>query len=169
MNPNPADFGWRGFLFIIRTKNDKVVSMKLKIKRLRPEAILPQYAHPGDVGLDLFSTDTSTLQPGERRLFNLGFALEFEIGYAAIMKDKGGPPHKFGLHTIGGVFAAGYRGEYNVNIINLGSEPVTIEKGQKIAQLVIFPVVIAQLEEVSELSDTSRGEGRFGSTGTHAK
>ncbi len=143
--------------------------MNIKIKRLKPEAILPQYAHPGDVGLDMFAVDNYTLQPGERRIFDVGFALEFENGYAAIIKDKSGTSKNFGLHTMGGVFDAGYRGEYNVNLINLGDKPVTIEKGQKIAQLVIFPVAIANLEEVTELSDSSRGEGRFGSTGTHAK
>ena len=66
---------------------------------------------------------------------------------------------------MGGVFDAGYRGEYNVNIINLSKEVVHIKKGQKIAQLIIYPVVIADLEEVGELSDSSRGEGRMGSTG----
>ena len=81
------------------------------------------------------------------------------------MKDKSSLPMKYGLHTMGGVFDAGYRGEYNVNFINLGNEPYKISKGDKIAQLIIYPVVIAELEEVTELSDSSRGEGRFGSTG----
>jgi dUTP pyrophosphatase len=66
---------------------------------------------------------------------------------------------------MGGVFDAGYRGEYNVNLINLGNENYKISKGDKIAQLVIYPVVIADLEEVSELSDSARGGGNFGSTG----
>ncbi len=66
---------------------------------------------------------------------------------------------------MGGVFDAGYRGEYNVNLINLGAEPYEVKKGDKIAQLVIFPVVIADIEEVAELGDSARGEGRFGSTG----
>ncbi|NMB48473.1 dUTP diphosphatase [Candidatus Kuenenbacteria bacterium] len=139
--------------------------MKLKIKKLKDEAVLPCYAHPGDVGLDLFSLEDYDLKPGERRVFDLGFALEFEIGYAAIIKDKSGLPKKAGLHTMGGVFDAGYRGEYNVQLINLGQETYSIKKGDKLAQLVIFPVVIADLEEAVELSDSERGEGRFGSTG----
>lgn len=143
--------------------------MKIKIKKINPQAILPKYAHPGDVGLDLYSLEDYELQPGERKIFELGFALEFEEGYAAIVKDKGGPPNKFGLHTMGGVFDAGYRGEYNVNLINLGKESHKIEKGDKIAQLVIYPVIIAELEEATELSDSSRGVGRFGSTGTNKK
>ncbi|MBT4120468.1 MAG: dUTP diphosphatase [Candidatus Magasanikbacteria bacterium] len=139
--------------------------MKIKIKKLKPEAILPDYAHPGDVGMDMYSLEDAELKPGERKIFFTGWSLEFENGYAAIVKDKGGPPVKYGFHTMGGVFDAGYRGEYNVNIINLSKEVVHIKKGQKIAQLIIYPVVIADLEEVGELSDSSRGEGRMGSTG----
>lgn len=138
--------------------------MKIKIKRLHKDAKLPSYAHPGDVGLDLFSLEDYDLGPGEHRHFNVGFALEFPIGYAAIIKDKGGIA-KSGLHTMGGVFDAGFRGEYNVQLINLGKEPYHIAKGNKIAQLVIYPVVIAELEEAQELSSTKRGQGQFGSTG----
>lgn len=140
--------------------------MQIKIKRLHPDAKLPNYAHPGDVGLDLYSIeDTQEIKPMQRKIFNLGFALEFEQGYAAIVKDKGGPPFHYGLHTMGGVFDAGFRGEYNVLLINLGDKSVTIEKGQKIAQLIIYPVAIAQLEEVEELNESSRGLGKLGSTG----
>lgn len=139
--------------------------MQVKIKRLHPDAKLPTYAHPGDVGLDLCSLDECTLAPGERKIFDLGFAMEFPEGYAAIVKDKGGPPAKWGLHTMGGVFDAGYRGEYNVQLINLGELPCKIEIGQKIAQLILYPVVIAEIEEVNELTETARGGGRMGSTG----
>ncbi|MCE9628424.1 MAG: dUTP diphosphatase [Candidatus Vogelbacteria bacterium] len=139
--------------------------MNLKIKKLNPEAKLPSYAHPGDVGLDLFSLERYELQPGERRIFFLGFALEFPNGFAVLVKDKGSLPKNGGIHTMGGVYDAGYRGEYNVNLINLGQEPYVIEKGDKIAQLVVMPVEIATLEEVEEMSESSRGDGRFGSTG----
>ncbi len=139
--------------------------MKVKVKKTHPDAKMPSYAHPGDVGLDMYSVDEAVIEPGDRKLLNCGFALEFPEGYAAIVKDKGGPPHKYGLHCLGGVFDAGYRGEYNVNLVNLGHEKVTIEKGQKIAQLVLFPVAIAELEETEELSDSSRKDGKFGSTG----
>lgn len=139
--------------------------MRIKVKRLNPDAILPNYAHPGDVGLDLYSTENYELQPGERHIFFLGFALEFPPGLAGIVKDKGSLPKNGGVHSMAGVYDAGYRGEYNVNLINLGQEVYKISKGDKIAQLIIFPVEIAQLEEVKELSDSTRGEGRFGSTG----
>ncbi len=139
--------------------------MKIKIKRLNKDATMPSYAHPGDVGMDLYATEDYALKPGERKIFFVGFAMEFPVGYAAIVKDKSSLPKNGGIHTMGGVYDAGYRGEYNVNLINLGSEDYKIEKGHKIAQLVIFPVEIAQIEEVDGLSETSRGSGRFGSTG----
>jgi dUTP pyrophosphatase len=139
--------------------------MKIKIKKLNDDAKLPTYAHPGDVGMDMYSLEDYELKVGERRIFPVGFALEFETGFAAIVKDKSSLPMKYGIHTMGGVFDAGYRGEYNVNLINLSSESYKISKGDKIAQLVIYPVVIADLEEVNELSDSSRGGGNFGSTG----
>jgi len=139
--------------------------LNINIKRLHSDCKLPNYAHPGDVGMDLYSLEDYDLKPGERKVFFVGFALEFSEGHAAIIKDKGGLPSKFGLHTMGGVYDAGYRGEYNVILINLGQEAYHISQGDKIAQLVIYPVVIAELAEVDELSDSSRGDGRFGSTG----
>jgi dUTP pyrophosphatase len=139
--------------------------MKLKIKKLFADTKVPNYAHPGDVGMDMYAREDYDLKPGERKVFFTGFALEFENGFAAIVKDKSSLPNKAGIHTMGGVFDAGYRGEYNVQLVNLGQETYHITKGDKIAQLVIYPVVIADLEEVTELNDSSRGEGRFGSTG----
>ncbi len=139
--------------------------MKIKVKRLNDEAVLPTYAHPGDVGMDVYSLETYELKVGERKIFSVGFAMEFPSGFAAIIKDKSSLSMKQGIHTMGGVFDAGYRGEYNVNLINLGNEPYKISKGDKIAQIIIYPVAIADLEEASELSDSSRGEGRFGSSG----
>jgi dUTP pyrophosphatase len=138
--------------------------MKIKIKKLLPEAVIPCYAHPGDVGLDLYSLEDCVIKPGERKIFNLGFAMEFEIGYTALVKDRGSMS-KNGLHTTGGVYDAGYRGEYVVQLINLGQESYKILKGDKIAQLIIMPVIIADLEETDNLSESSRGQGRWGSTG----
>lgn len=138
--------------------------LEVKIKRLHPDAKLPSYAHPGDVGLDLYSLEEMVIPPGGHARFQNGFALEFPEGYAAIVKDKGGVA-KSGLHTMGGVFDAGFRGEYNVHLVNLSDKPYTVEKGDKVAQLVIFPVAIAKLTETETLTDSSRGMGQFGSTG----
>jgi dUTP pyrophosphatase len=138
--------------------------MQIKVKKLKEGAKLPTYAHPGDVGLDLFSMEDATILPGEHHRFYHGFALEFPEGYGAFVMDKSSIS-KAGLATLGGVFDAGFRGEYNTHLVNLGKEPYNVEKGDKVAQLVILPVAIGKLEETSELSDSSRGEGSFGSTG----
>lgn len=140
------------------------MALKVKIKRLSPEVVLPRYAHPGDVGLDVYAREEKTLAPGEHQIFFLGFSLEFAEGYAGIIKDRGSLA-RAGLHTMGGVYDAGYRGEYNVHLVNLSNQSYTIAVGDKIAQLVLVPVARAELEEVEELSDSSRGEGRWGSTG----
>ena len=139
--------------------------LQVKIKKLHPAFKKPDYGHPGDAGLDLYSLEDKELKPGERHNFMTGFALEFPFGYVAVVKDKSGLSVKNGLHTLGGVFDAGYRGEYNVTLVNLGSEAYQIKKGDKLAQLVILPCESAQFAEVEEMSDSSRGEGKFGSTG----
>lgn len=138
--------------------------MKIKIKKLKDDAQLPSYAHPGDVGMDLYAMEEIVIPPmGHARIWH-GFAMEFPDGYAAIIKDKSSISKAF-LHTMGGVFDAGFRGEYNTHLVNLGNESYTVEKGDKVSQLIIYPVVIGELEEVTDLSDSSRGLGAFGSTG----
>lgn len=138
--------------------------MRIKIKKLKDDVVLPKYAHPGDVGMDVYSMEEKTLAPMEHYIFFSGFAMEFPDGYAAIVKDKSSIS-KSGLHTMGGVYDAGFRGEYNIHLVNLSDKAYTVEKGDKIAQIIIYPVAICDLEEVDELSDSSRGEGAFGSTG----
>lgn len=138
--------------------------LTIKIKVLNPEAKMPSYAHPGDVGLDLYSVEDCIVKQGEHHRFYNGFALEFPEGYAAIVKDKGSIS-KAGLHTMGGVFDAGFRGEYNVHLVNLSDKSYHFEKGDKVAQLVILPVEIVKLKQVKKLKDSSRGTGQFGSTG----
>jgi len=139
--------------------------MQIKIKKLKKEAIIPNYAHPGDAGLDLYSLEDYELQPGERKGFPTGLAIELELGYVSLIKDRSGLAVNHGIHTLAGVIDAGYRGEYNVVLINLGNKDYTIKKGDKIAQLLIMPVAQAEIIEDNNLSDSSRGVGRFGSTG----
>lgn len=138
--------------------------MKIKVKKLKENAKLPKYHHPGDVGMDVYAMETVTMKPGEHYRFWHGFALEFPEGYGAIIMDKGSIS-KAGLRTMGGVFDAGYRGEYNTHLVNLSDKSYTFEEGDKVAQLVIVPVEIAELEETDVLSESARGEGKFGSTG----
>ena len=138
--------------------------LKIKIKRLKSEAKLPSYAHPGDAGLDLYSLEEATIPAGKDHWFLVGFSLEFPAGYVALVMDKSSIS-RAGLHTMSGVFDAGFRGEYNVHLVNLSDKPYTFEKGDKIAQLLIMPVAQGNLVEVDTLSETSRGKGWFGSTG----
>lgn len=138
--------------------------MKIKVKKLKPDAKLPKYALPGDAGMDVYAMEEITLAPGGHARFWHGFALEFPEGYVALVMDKGSIS-KAGLHTMGGVFDAGYRGEYNSHLVNLSAEPYTFKAGDKVAQIVVMPIAVGELEEVDTLSETVRGEGRFGSTG----
>ncbi|MBU0998942.1 dUTP diphosphatase [Patescibacteria group bacterium] len=138
--------------------------MQIKIKKLKANAKLPKCHHPGDVGMDLYSMETVTVKPGEHHYFWHGFALEFPEGYGAIIMDKGSIS-KAGFVHMGGVYDAGYRGEYNTLLVNLSDKSYTFKEGDKVSQLVIMPVVIAKLKEVKKLSESARGEGRFGSTG----
>ncbi len=138
--------------------------MLLKVKKLNLEAILPSYAHKGDAGLDLFACESCILQPGERKMISTGIALEFPEGYVALIWDKSGVAAS-GIKTMGGVIEYTYRGEYKVVMLNTTKEDYEIKKGQKIVQLLIQPIVTAEVEEVFQLSETERGKGAFGSTG----
>ena len=139
--------------------------MKIQIKKICPEAIIPQFAQKGDAGMDLFSVENVILKPGERISCKTGIAIKIPEGYAGLIWDKSGPSHKFGIKTLGGVFDSNYTGEYLIGLINLGKEDFEIKKGQKIAQLLIQKIEEPEIEEVAELPDTNRGAGAFGSTG----
>lgn len=139
--------------------------MKLKIKKLQTDAILPSYAKKGDAGMDIFASENLTLNPGERGIVKTGISVEFPEGYVFLVWDKSGISSKTGVTTLAGVIDAGYRGEIGIAVINLGQESYTFEKGKKVAQGLIQPVVEAEIEEVDILSDSARGEDGFGSTG----
>jgi dUTP pyrophosphatase len=139
--------------------------MKIKIKKIHPEAQIPKYAHDGDAGLDLHTIEPVELEPGERKSIPLGIAMEIPDGYVGLMWDKSGLSHKYGIKTFGGVIDSGYRGEIHAGVMNLSDKYFKFEKGHKIAQILIQRVEHADIIEVAELSDTERGEGGFGSTG----
>jgi dUTP pyrophosphatase len=139
--------------------------VKLKIKKLHPDAKIPSYAHPGDAGMDLFAVERFELKPGERTSLPIGLAIEIPKGYVGLMWDKSGLSHKHGIKTFGGVIDCGYRGEWHVGVMNLGDATYTFEKGDKIIQVLIQKVSQPTIVEVDELSDSSRGKGGFGSTG----
>jgi dUTP pyrophosphatase len=139
--------------------------MKLLVQKLHPDAILPKYALPGDAGLDLFSLEKVVLAPQQKAIVKTGIAIALPPGHAGLIWDKSGMAAKFHLHVIGGVFDETYRGEYTIILVNLGENPYTIEKGSKIAQLLIQPILQPEVVEVPRLDDTVRGGGKFGSTG----
>jgi len=139
--------------------------MELKVKKLSENAIVPNYAHPDDAGFDLYSVEAIEISPMSRVQVATGIALEIPIGYVGLVWDKSGLSHKHGLKTLGGVIDSGYRGEVKVGLINLGSETYLLEKGHKIAQMIIQQQESCEIIEVNELSETSRGDKGFGSTG----
>ena len=141
--------------------------MKLKIKRLNSEAIIPAYQSELAAGIDLHSIEEHILEPMERKLIKTGLAFEIEEGYEVQIRPRSGLAFKHGITVLNspGTIDADYRGEIMVLLINLSNEFYTIKKGERIAQAVIAPVVKAKIMEVEELSDTKRGEKGFGSTG----
>ena len=141
-------------------------SVKIKIKKLHSDAVVPRYAHPGDAGMDLYSVEDLVLKPKYRAKIKTGISIELPKGYVSLIWDKSGMGSK-GIKVLGGVLDSGYRGEYIIMLVNLSSESLEIKKGQKIAQLLIQKVETPKIEEVKELSETSRGLGGFGSTGNY--
>ena len=141
--------------------------MKLKIKKLSNEAIIPQYQTELAAGMDLHATQTHILEPMERKLIKTGLAFEIEEGYEVQIRPRSGLAYKHGITVLNtpGTIDADYRGEIMVLLINLSDSFYEIKKGERIAQAVIAPVVQAEIVEVEELSDTKRGEKGFGSTG----
>lgn len=139
----------------------------VKIKRLSPDAQIPRYEHPGDSGADLVAIADSTLAPLQWGAVPTGLSAEVPIGYELQVRPKSGLALRHGITVLNtpGTVDAGYRGEIKVLLLNLGKEPFAIHKGQKIAQLVVAPVVVGQFQEVDDLSDSQRGIGGFGSTG----
>jgi len=139
--------------------------MKIQIKKLLSEAIVPKFALLGDAGMDVFSVEDVVLRPRERRSCRTGIAVKIPKGYVGLIWDKSGLSHKFGIKTLGGVFDSNYTGEYFVGLVNLSQEDFIIKKGQKIAQVLFQKIEEPELEEVEELGETNRGSGGFGSTG----
>lgn len=142
--------------------------MRMEIRRLDPDLPLPQYAHTGDAGLDIYSAEDVTLQPLERYLIPTGIAVAIPEGYAGFVQPRSGLAIKKGLSLVNtpGLIDSHYRGEIKVIAINLDpTTPIVINRGDKIAQLVIQSVASVDLVEVTELDETVRGEGGFGSTG----
>ena len=141
----------------------------VRVKRLHPDAVIPKAARRGDVAFDLYSVIDYKLEPGERYAVPTGIAVEIPQGYEGQVRPRSGLAMRDGITVLNtpGTIDSGYRGEVKTIIMNHGTTPFKITKGMRISQLAIRPVPDVQFIEVDELSDTERGEGGFGSTGTH--
>jgi len=144
------------------------VPLEIQIVRLHPDVPPPGYAHPGDAGADLTTTVDVTLAPGERAMVPTGIAVALPDGYVALVHPRSGLAAKHGLSIVNtpGTIDAGYRGEIKVMLINHDpATPVELRRGDRIAQLVIQRFERARFVEVTELPDSVRGPGGYGSTG----
>jgi len=139
----------------------------VEIMRVDRTLALPAYARAGDAGLDLAAAATVTLPPAGRQLVPTGLRVAIPRGYAGLVLPRSGLALRAGVTVLNapGLIDSGYRGEIGVLLVNHGVEPVTINRGERIAQLVIQAVARAELVEVRALPGSSRGDGGFGSTG----
>ncbi len=144
-------------------------NIQVSIKRLDPSVELPAYAYQGDAGLDLRANESIRLKPFERDMVSTGLAIAIPDGYAGFVQPRSGLAIKRGFSIVNtpGLIDAHYRGELKIIAINLDPEhDIVIERGERIAQLVIQEVPSVELVEVDELDATDRGNGGFGSSGT---
>ncbi len=143
--------------------------MEVRIKKLNPEAVVPTYGSVYSAGADLYACEenTVTIAPGETKLIHTGLAAEIPEGFGGFIYARSGLATKKGLAPANkvGVVDADYRGEIMVALYNQSATAQTVEKGERVAQLVIAPFLKAEFIECDELSDTTRGAGGFGSTG----
>ena len=143
---------------------------KILIKRLSKEVSLPKYETNGSSGMDLAANINANINidPGKTAIIPTGFSLSIPKGFEVQIRPRSGLAAKKKISVLNtpGTIDADYRGEIKVILINLGSETFIVEKGLRIAQMVVCPVVKAKFEEVTELNETKRGQGGFGSTGT---
>jgi dUTP pyrophosphatase len=141
--------------------------VRLAVKRLHPGAVLPGYAHPGDAGLDLTTVEAVTVAPGARVAAPTGLAVAVPDGWVGLIHPRSGVARRHGVTVANapGTVDAGYRGEVQVLLINLGPETVRFEAGDRVAQLLLQRVGDVEVVEVDELAGTVRGDGGFGSSG----
>jgi dUTP pyrophosphatase len=151
----------------MRQQKERSDWLKLRIKKEVEDIPTPAYAHEGDAGLDLYAAEETVLQPGERKLVSTGIRIALEKGFEAQVRPKSGLAVNQGITILNtpGTIDFQYRGLVKVILYNASQEAYKIEKGKKIAQMVVNKVESAQVEVVEELDETVRGDGGFGSTG----
>ena len=141
--------------------------MTLRFRKIRPDAVLPAYAHPSDAGMDVRSVEDLTIAPGKRALVRTGLVMLLPPGYEAQVRPRSGLALKSGVTVLNtpGTIDSGYRGEVGVILANFGEADFRVGKGDKVAQIVIAPVTQPEIVETAEVDETDRGAGGFGSTG----
>jgi dUTP pyrophosphatase len=142
--------------------------MELPVTRLNEGAILPSRAHDGDAGLDLYACEAAHIGPGERWSIGTGIALQIPDGHAGLVLPRSGLAREHGISLVNspGLIDAGYRGEVRVLLLNNDpAETFRVAAGDRIAQLLITPIALAEPVEATELTESARGEGGFGSSG----
>ena len=143
---------------------------KIQIKKLSSSVSIPKYETSGSSGMDVaaYIKNDIIINPGEKAIIATGFSLAIPKGFEVQIRPRSGLAAKKNITVLNtpGTIDADYRGEIKVILINLGNEKFTVQSGERIAQMVVCPVVQAKFEEVKELSDTVRGSSGFGSTGT---
>jgi dUTP diphosphatase len=145
-----------------------VAAVELRVAKLKDGAVLPSRAHEGDAGLDLYACEAAHLGPGERWSIGTGVAVEIGEGYAGLVLPRSGLARDHGISLVNspGLIDAGYRGEVRVLLLNTDpAETFRIEPGERIAQLVLAPIGLADPVEVDSLTESARGDGGFGSSG----
>jgi dUTP pyrophosphatase len=145
-----------------------ITEMRIRIRRIRPDAFLPAYAHgpEEDAGMDLCAVEEATLEPGVAQLVPTGLAVEIPPGFEAQVRPRSGLAlrHSITMPNAPGTIDPGYRGELRVILLNLGAEPYIIKAGDRIAQMIVARYEPVEWEEAN-LSESNRGAGGFGSSG----
>jgi dUTP pyrophosphatase len=142
--------------------------VELPFAKLDPEAVLPTRAHEGDAGLDLYACEAAHIGPGERWSVGTGIAVELPAGHAGLVLPRSGLAKQHGIALVNspGLIDAGYRGEIRVLLLNTDpAETFRVQPGERIAQLVVAPIAIAEPVETESLAESVRGDGGFGSSG----
>ena len=139
--------------------------MKIKVKKLREDAKLPTHWHPGDAGVDFYAIEKVVFAPGKQARVHTGIAIEIPEEHVGLIWDKSSISFNLGLKVFGGVIDSGYRGEIIMCLLNTSDKEVIIEKGHKVAQMIIQKFEHCEIVEVNEITETVRGAGREGSTG----
>ena len=137
----------------------------LNVKKVTPSAEIPSYLYDTDVGFDLRADENIKLFPGEQKPVKTGVIFEIPQGTVGLIRDRVGVITQMGIHTCAGTFDSGFRGEVSIFLVNLSEETKYIEKGMRIAQMIIIPVLRPKIVQVKNLTTTERGEKSFGSTG----